>query len=46
MSDKLGPSASITIALASACMLVIFPLTYRHYRQDYDALNSSTASAP
>ncbi|MBZ5696210.1 MAG: MFS transporter [Acidobacteriia bacterium] len=42
----LGPSVSITIAMASACMLVILPLTYRHYRRDYHALNSSTASAP
>jgi sugar phosphate permease len=36
----LGPSVSLTIVLASLCMLVIFPLTYTHYRRDYKALNS------
>jgi MFS family permease len=41
----LGPSVSITIALASLCMLVIIPLTYSHYRRDYKALNSAAANA-
>ena len=36
----LGPSVSLTIVLASLCMLVVFPATYRHYRRDYRALNS------
>jgi MFS family permease len=37
----LGPSVSISIVFASLCMLIIFPLTYRHYRRDYIALNSA-----
>ncbi|MGA3294192.1 MAG: MFS transporter [Candidatus Acidiferrales bacterium] len=39
----IGPSVSITVALACACMLVLFPLTYSHYRRDYRALNSPAA---
>ena len=42
----LGPSVSITIAVSSAFMLVIIPMTYRHYRRDYDAQNATTAIAP
>jgi MFS family permease len=34
----LGPSVSITIVIASLCMLAIFPWTYRHYRRDYDRM--------
>ena len=37
-----GPSVSITVVFASLCMLVILPLTYRHYRRDYIALNSAS----
>jgi MFS family permease len=37
----LGASVSISIVFASLCMLAIFPLTYRHYRRDYVALNSA-----
>jgi MFS family permease len=40
-----GPSVSISIVFASLCMLVILPLTYRHYRRDYVALNSATRGA-
>jgi MFS family permease len=41
----IGPSVSITVALACACMLVIFPLTYSHYRRDYRALRSAIAES-
>jgi MFS family permease len=43
--QMIGPSVSITIALASLCMLVIIPLTYGHYRRDYKLLNSAAATA-
>jgi MFS family permease len=39
-----GPSVSVTIVFASLCMLVIMPLTYRHYQRDYIALNSAASS--
>jgi MFS family permease len=40
-----GPSVSISIVFASLCMLLIFPLTYGHYRRDYIALNSAAEGA-
>ncbi|MFZ0979857.1 MAG: MFS transporter [Candidatus Acidiferrales bacterium] len=40
-----GPSVSITVVFASLCMLVILPLTYRHYRRDYIALKSASGGA-
>ena len=39
----LGPSISLSIVLASLSMMVILPLTYRHYRRDYELMNSVVA---
>lgn len=39
----LGPSVSLSIALASVGMMIILPLTYRHYRRDYETMNSVLA---
>jgi len=39
----LGPSVSLSIVLASLSMMVILPLTYRHYRRDYELMISAVA---
>lgn len=39
--SRLGPSVSLTIVLACVSMMVILPLTYRHYRRDYEMMNSA-----
>ena len=39
----LGPSVSLSIVLASLSMMVILPLTYRHYRRDYELMDSAVA---
>jgi MFS family permease len=41
----LGPSVSLSIVLASLCMIVILPLTYRHYRRDYEGMSSIISEA-
>jgi len=41
----IGPSVTISVVFASIGMLVLLPLTYRHYRRDYIALNSPTGGA-
>ena len=41
-----GPSVSLTMVLASLLTLIIFPLTYRHYRRDYQTLHSIATDAP
>lgn len=36
----LGPSVSLSIVLASVCMIVLLPLTYSHYRRDYEGMTA------
>jgi MFS family permease len=45
--EMVGPSVSLTMVLASLLMTwIVFPLTYRHYRRDYEALHSTRAAQP
>jgi hypothetical protein len=41
----LGASVALTIGIASIAQLIIFPVTFRSYRQDYSAMQAGSVAS-